>query len=129
MIAYPYYIPPSVFSLRYGGRDGGTVNALLDLFGFAFVAPVSVAGAALSEIKNGWGWVWLTMYVPISIACIIFYAAFNKQNLKSEKRQELLMKRIEAEIDILTKGFAQHQATIEMESNRASGQTTPPDQQ
>ena len=60
-LAYPYYIPPSVFSLRYGGDDSGTVNALLDLFGFTFVAPFSVGGAALSEEKNGWGYVWLFM--------------------------------------------------------------------
>ena len=44
--------------------------------------------------------------------------------MKSEKRQEMLMKRIEAEIDILTKGFVEHQATIEMEKQQnGSGQT------
>ena len=28
---YPYYIPPAVFSVKFGGPDSGTVSALLDV--------------------------------------------------------------------------------------------------
>ena len=64
LIAYPYYVPSGVFSLRYGGKDAGQVNALIDLFGFAFAAPFSYGGSWLSEsVKEGWWWVWITMYI------------------------------------------------------------------
>ena len=124
VIAYPYYVPPGVFALRYGGKtDAGTVTAVIDLFGFAAVAPFSYLGAALSEEKNGWGYVWLFMYMPVLVLVVFLYAAFNTHNLKSEKKQELLMKRIEAEIDTLTKGFIEHQSNA---SSRGSLVEMPP---
>jgi len=83
-IGYPYYIPPAVYSVKVGGQNSATLNALLDLGGFSLAAIYVLVGTRLSQMDgvsitaaSTWRY---NMYVVTITAVLSTMAMYGFQN-------------------------------------------------
>lgn len=66
-LGYPYYVPPSLYALEYGGEDAAMVMSMVDTITAIFSAAFATFGAKLASES----WV-----LPISILAICSMIAF-----------------------------------------------------
>jgi OPA family sugar phosphate sensor protein UhpC-like MFS transporter len=53
-VSPPYYLPMSIFSIKFGGPHSGILIALLDVAGFAATIPFNFVAGILADQDGGW---------------------------------------------------------------------------
>ncbi|HHZ83167.1 MAG TPA: MFS transporter [Nitrospirales bacterium] len=53
-VAPAYYLPMSIFSIKFGGPHSGFLIAILDVVGLAATIPFNFVGGALADQDGGW---------------------------------------------------------------------------
>ena len=69
-----YYIPMSVFSVSFGGKHGGFLVALIDVFGYAGAMLFNYFGGSIAE-DYGWS-VFLIGLLSIAVAALLSMTTF-----------------------------------------------------
>ena len=69
-----YYIPMSVFSVSFGGKHGGFLVALIDVFGYAGAMLFNYFGGSVAE-DYGWS-VFLIGLLSIAVAALLSMTTF-----------------------------------------------------
>lgn len=82
-VAPAYYLPMSIFSIKFGGPHSGILIALLDVFGFAATVPFKLYGGAMADRPGGWT-DFFSMLITIAFLSMIVTWLF----LKGEARLE-----------------------------------------
>ncbi len=74
-ISPPYYLPMSVFSIRFGGRHCGLLIGLIDAFGYAGAMVFDFVGGSVADQQGGWQ-SFLTILVVVSLTATVTMTIF-----------------------------------------------------
>ena len=82
-ISPAYYIPMSIFAVKFGGKHAGFLVALIDVFGYGGAMLFNFFGGSIAE---DYGWpVFLVGLLSISIVATITMTAFLTLDYRAEK--------------------------------------------
>jgi sugar phosphate permease len=85
-ISPAYYLPMSMFSIRYGGPYSGALISILDLGGYFATAIFAIVGGKLADLPMGWSKV-LNLLVVIGIITLILTVWFLHNESTEEAKQ------------------------------------------
>jgi len=68
-----YYLPMSIFSIKFGGPHSGILIALLDVFGFAATVPFKAFGGRISDQAGGWNQFFILLIVIAFLSMVVTY--------------------------------------------------------
>ena len=81
-----YYLPMSIFSIKYGGPYSGALISILDLGGYFAAAIFLIAAGILADLPMGWSKV-LNLLIVIGIVTLILTVWFLHNESKEEAKQ------------------------------------------
>ncbi|MCO4780738.1 MAG: MFS transporter [Candidatus Cloacimonetes bacterium] len=87
-ISPSYYLPMSIFSIKYGGPFSGALISLLDLGGYLASAISSFTVGYVADLPNGWYKV-ILMLIAIGLVTSTLTILFLHGEAKEEEKQEL----------------------------------------
>lgn len=99
---YPYYIPPAVFCVKFGGPDSGTVSSLLDVI-TSIISAIFVYIIGLVAEDHGWKWVWLAEIGFVSVSIFAYFQYYNL-DLANENKEGAFFQIFTAELADIGKG-------------------------
>jgi cyanate permease len=85
-IAPAYYLPMSIFSIKYGGPYSGALISILDLGGYFAAAIFAIAGGILADLPMGWNQV-LNLLIGIGVITL-FLTVWFLHNESKEAAEE-----------------------------------------
>lgn len=68
-----YYLPMSIFSIKFGGPHSGILIALLDVAGFGATVPFKIVGGRLADQDGGWEKFFTLLIVIAFISMLVTY--------------------------------------------------------
>jgi sugar phosphate permease len=84
-ISPAYYLPMSIFSIKYGGPHSGALISILDLGGYFAAALFAITGGILADLPMGWSKV-LNLLIVIGIVTLFLTVWFLHNESKEEAK-------------------------------------------
>ncbi len=70
-IGLPYYVPPGMFAVRFGGASSGVVSAWMDVVAFAISGAAIAALSPVLDSSFGWAKVWALLGVVALVSAAV----------------------------------------------------------
>jgi sugar phosphate permease len=84
-VAPAYYLPMSIFSIKFGGPHSGFLIAILDVVGLAATIPFNFVGGALADQDGGWVKFFM-LVIAIAIISVFVTVWFLHDEAKAAER-------------------------------------------
>ena len=85
-ISPAYYIPMSIFAVKFGGKHAGFLVALIDVFGYGGAMLFNFFGGSIAE---DYGWpVFLVGLLSISIVATVTMTAFLTLDYRADRKTD-----------------------------------------